>query len=83
MLPDLSAPPTAGSGVVVSAESEEKLEVLQATPHGMLPRQIMAGLALKSGLASRISPKQDSLDKAMPVNPGKSSVVFILVGKKT
>jgi len=43
------------------AESEEKLETLQALPPSKWPQQVQAAHALKVALASSITPSQDDL----------------------
>lgn len=79
---DFQVPPTTMSGIAVEVESQEKLADLQALPAATLPTYMRAGMALKSALASNISPAQSDLAHPLGVNPGTSTAVVIAVGKK-
>jgi hypothetical protein len=81
---DFGVPITTRSGVYVGVQSSVSLDALKATPQPMLPAYIRAAMALKGGLAAGISPAEPNLNLAapLPVEPGTSTSVFIIVGKK-
>ena len=79
---DFSIPVTSRSGIYVAVQSTEAVEVLKATPLPKFPVYIKAAMGLKQGLASGISPAQANLADALNVEPGNSTSVFIIVGKK-
>jgi len=79
---DFAVPIAARSGIFVAVQSAETIDALKAIPQPMLPTYIRAGMALKGGLASSISPAQADLATPLVVESGKSTSVFILVGKK-
>ena len=78
---DFAAPITTRSGVYVGAQSTETVDALKATPAPILPGYIKAAMALKGGLASGINPPEGDFGP-LPIDPGNSTSVFILVGKK-
>ena len=79
---DFGVPVTSRSGIYVGVQSTETVDVLKATPQPMLPTYIRAALALKAGLASGIVPVDEGLTTPLPADPGNSTSVFIVVGKK-
>jgi hypothetical protein len=79
---ELSVPITSRSGIYVGAQSAETLDALRATPQPLLPEYIRAAMALRGGLASGVNPSQEDLMSPLPVDPGNSASVFIIVGKK-
>jgi hypothetical protein len=78
---DFAVPITTRSGVYVGAQTGETADVLQATPVPLLPGYMRAAMALKGGLASGINPPEGDFGP-LPVDPGNSTSVFIIVGKK-
>lgn len=78
---DFAVPITSRTGVYVGAQSDETVGELKATPLSLLPSYIRAAMALKGGLASNINPPEGDFGP-LPVDPGNSTSVFIIVGKK-
>jgi hypothetical protein len=78
---DFAVPIATRSGVYVGAQSAETVDALKATPQRLLPGYIRAAMALKGGLASGINPPEGDFGP-LPVDPGDSTAVFIIVGKK-
>lgn len=78
---DFSVPITSRTGVYVGAQSTKKVDELRATPLSLFPEYIRAAMALKGALASDINPQEGDLGP-LPVDPGDSTSVFIVVGKK-
>ncbi len=78
---DFAVPITTRSGVYVGAQSTETIDTLKETPAALLPEYIRAAMALKGGLASGIDPPEGDFGP-LPVDPGNSTSVFILIGKK-
>jgi hypothetical protein len=80
---DVSILPIVYTGVLVAAESREKIETLRVLPPTSLPKNIQAAVVLKSVLGAAISPAEEDLKtKDLPVTPGDSSAVAIWIGKK-
>lgn len=79
---DFAVPTTIRSGIYVEVQSAETLDALKATPQPMLPMYIKGALTLRGGLASGIIPADANLVGPLPIDPGNSTSVFILVGKK-
>lgn len=78
---DFAVPITSRSGVYVGAQTTETVDALKAIPVPQLPEYLRAAMALKGGLASGITPSEGDLGP-LPVDPGNSTSVFILIGKK-
>jgi hypothetical protein len=78
---DFSVPITSRSGVYVGAQSSESVSALQATSLATLPEYLRAAMALKGALATGINPQEGDLGP-LPIDPGTSTNVFIIVGKK-
>jgi len=75
---------TTSAGVHIQAESEEKVETLQALSPSQLPQQFQAARALKAALVSSIAPAQDDLASS-PIGVQsfrQFTAVLIEVGKK-
>jgi hypothetical protein len=79
--PGFAVPLTTRSGVYVVAQSTETSDSLKAIPVHLLPGYIRAAMALKGGLASGINPPEGDFGP-LPLDPGNSTSVFIIVGKK-
>jgi hypothetical protein len=78
---DFGVPITTRTGVYVGAQSTETPDKLMAIPMPLLPQYLRAAMALKGGLATGIDPQEGDLGP-LPVDPGSSTSVFIIVGKK-
>jgi hypothetical protein len=78
---DFAVPITTRTGVYVGAQSTEPVDELKATPLPLLPAYLRAAMALKGGLASNINPHEGDFGP-LTVDPGSSTSVFIIVGKK-
>lgn len=78
--PGFAVPLTTRSGVLVGAQALER-DALMATPFPQLPEYIRAAMALKGALASGINPQEGDFGP-LQVDPGNSTSVFLLVGKK-
>jgi hypothetical protein len=62
--------------------SIKTVDELKAMHGQAIPEYIKGMMLLRGGLASRMSPADRSLAGPLPVDPGDSTGVFILVGKK-
>jgi hypothetical protein len=73
-----------GTGVKITATSEEKIEVIKVLPESKLPQDIKAAIALKNVLLPSISPSQPDLATTLvEIMPWSNhEVVLIEVGKK-
>lgn len=78
---DLAVPVALTSGIEVTVDSSEGLAVLQSLPLDKLPPIVAAAVALNEGIASHISPTQESR-KFVNVQPGNSTIIRITVGPK-
>jgi hypothetical protein len=80
---DFNVPLTTRSGVTVAVQSSESAAALQGRPTFTYAPYIRAGMLLKGRLGLSISPLQDGLDTLpLQVDPGDSTSVFIIIGKK-
>ena len=80
---DFAVPLTTRSGVVIAVQSSENIVALQGRPVSTYAPYIRAGMLLKGRLGMSITPSQDGLDTLpLEADPGDSTSVFIIVGKK-
>ena len=77
---DFPVPITTRSGIYIGAQSTETVDALRAQL--MLPEYIRAAMALKGALGVGINPPEPDLISPLQVDPGTSTSVFIIVGKK-
>lgn len=69
-------------GIEVQVDSTLSVDSLRLTPEGYWPQLVLKAAKLRNALASDISPKGDNVRKDLVINPGSSSVVKIMVGRK-
>lgn len=79
---DFAVPITSRSGIYVVVQSTQTVDALRATQPPLLAAYIRAAMALKGGLASSVNPEEADLQTPLQVDPGSSTSVFIIVGKK-
>lgn len=79
---DFAVPITTRSGIFVGVQSTETVDALNATPLLLRPTYIRAAMLLKGALAASMRPSEAELSTPLSADPGKSSDVFIIVGKK-
>lgn len=79
--PDFVVPVSVISGILVSIDSSEPLEILRSRPTVLLPQHVKAAIALRNAFASDISPPEAN-PKLIGTEMGTSVTVQINVGKK-
>jgi hypothetical protein len=78
---DFAVPTTVMTGIQVSVDSTESLETLKAFAVDKLPSPVKTAVILKLALDPNLSPAETN-PKLVDVEPGTSTTVRVVVGKK-